>query len=171
MKISSTKWSHHQLFDNFVHEFIILGPQRFHVWSVHGWVRVTPRAEVLVNVVGLNLQDAYAMAVEPIWAPLTTDVKSGNKLIVCRFEQNIGGSATRCKNKSSPNWIRARHNKSIPVRRTVYENCWIICRSHVTIHTNYAVSITMNIVYAFFVSMYGKCTIDYVTRCAVNVYE
>ena len=104
MKISSTKWSHHQLFDNFVHEFIILGPQRFHVWSVHGWVRVTPRAEVLVNVVGLNLQDAYAMAVEPIWAPLTTDVKSGNKLIVCRFEQNIGGSATRCKNKSSPNF-------------------------------------------------------------------
>ena len=75
-RLESGTFSHHELFDDFLHEVVVLLPQDLHVGLVHGRLRVTPRTKVLVDAVGLHLQDADAVAVEPVSAAFTADVES-----------------------------------------------------------------------------------------------
>ena len=66
------------MFDDFLHKVVILLLQELHVGLVHGRLRVTAGTEVLVDAVSLHLQDADAVAVEPVGAALAADVESGN---------------------------------------------------------------------------------------------
>ncbi len=67
------------MFHDFLDQIVVFLFEGLHVGPVHGGVGITPWTKVLVDVVGLNLQDSDAVTVKPVGAALTADVEPGNE--------------------------------------------------------------------------------------------
>lgn len=81
--------------------FKVFGGELFHVGVVHGVVLLAVRTDVLVDVVGLGLQDADAPPVEPVLASVAADVESvGDQRleIICSAVTQIGYSVCKSPN-------------------------------------------------------------------------
>lgn len=71
-----------QLLDELAESLEILLRQVFHVGEINRVVSLTPRTDVLVDVVRLRLQNAHAPTVEPVLASITANIKPAKRKLV-----------------------------------------------------------------------------------------
>lgn len=71
--------SYLQLFEQPSDHIVVRRAQLLVVGEVEPGVGVAPGAEVLVDALGLALQDAHAAPVEPVGAALAADVEPGDE--------------------------------------------------------------------------------------------
>lgn len=78
MSINSC-YTYLKLLDELAEPLEILLRQVFHVGEIDRVVPLTPRADVLVDVIRLRLQNAHTPTVKPVLASITTDIEPAKK--------------------------------------------------------------------------------------------